>query len=53
MKDGSQVRVKLCVFEEPRIPTPGEVEIARPPMVTEWAEIVGNMAKLNFDRIES
>lgn len=53
LKDERQVRVKICVFEEQKLPTPNEPEIARPPMITEWAEIVGNMAKLNFDRIES
>lgn len=53
LKDDSQVRVKLCVFEDPALPTHGESEIARPPMVTEWAEIVGRMAAMNFERIEA
>lgn len=53
MKDGHQVRVKLCVFEDPKLPTPNEPEIARPPMITEWAEIVAHMAALKFDRIEA
>lgn len=52
LKDERQVRVKLCVFEDPKHPTPNEPEIARPPMITEWAEIVAHMAALKFERIE-
>lgn len=50
---GARVRVRMCVFEDPRIPTPGEAEIARMPAVPEWPEITANIARMNFDRIES
>ena len=52
LKGDRKARVKLCVFEEPKMPTPNESEIARPPLITEWAEIVANMAILKFERIE-
>lgn len=48
-----RVRVKLCVFEEPKIPAPQEPEIARIPHITEWPGIVAKMATLDFERIES
>lgn len=53
LKDGTKVRVKLCAFEEPAMPTPNEAEIARVPHLTEWPEISANIARLNFTRIEN
>jgi hypothetical protein len=53
LKDGTQVRVKVCAFEEPALPTPNEPEIARVPTLYEWPAIVAKMARLEFSRIES
>lgn len=53
LKSGAQVRVKLCTFEDSRIPTPQEPQIARHPHLTEWPEIVAAMTSLNFTRIET
>ena len=53
LKDGTQVRVKLCAFEEPRLPTPNEVEIARIPTLLEWPDILTKLARFDFTRIES
>ena len=48
-----KVRVKVSAFEEPRLPTPNEPEIARVPKIMEWPVIVGKMARLDFTSLEA
>jgi hypothetical protein len=53
LKDDLNVRVKLCVFEDPKHPTPNEPEIARVPTMNEYPQILAKMARMDFDRIET
>lgn len=52
LPSGHRVRVRMTVFEEPLFPTPNEPEVTRVPLVTEWARIVGKMARMEFTRME-
>lgn len=51
LASGTQVRVRLCAFEDPKIPTPHEPTIARHPHLAEWPEIVAAMAAMKFSKI--
>lgn len=52
LASGTQVRVRLCAFEDSHIPTPHEPPVARHPHVAEWPEIVAAMAAMKFSRME-
>ncbi len=48
-----KVSVRIAVHEEPEFPTPLERGRVRVPMVTEWAAILGKLAKLEIVRVET
>ena len=50
-KDGRTAEVVLTVKEEPRFPTPGEPDIIRDPLASEWTELLGRLIRMDFDLV--
>ena len=46
------MEVGITVTAEPLLPTPGEPDVERAPMLHEWADICGKLAMLQLTRIE-
>lgn len=49
LASGEPVMVKITVLGFPEFPTPGEMDVSRPPTMAEYIEILGNLHNLKFN----